>query len=173
LLAFLLRLEFSSFEFGAEKLAIPMAGNRKARRKCVDRLGADTVQADTKLKDVIVVLRAGINLGNAIDHFAQWDSAAVIPDPDEGLIDGYVDLATVAHDEFIDGIIDHLFEEDIDAVIVMAAVPQTANVHSSTGPDVFQGGEGFNLTFVVIVLSGRHGRSRSAFGVQRVQSGHR
>ena len=83
LLAFLLRLEFSSFEFGAEKLAIPVAGNRKTRRKCVDRLGADPVQADTELKDVIVVFRAGVNLGNAIDHFAQWNSAAVIPDPDE------------------------------------------------------------------------------------------
>ena len=162
LLSFLLRLELSSFEVSAEKLAIPVTRNRKTGGERVDCLGADTVQSDAELKDVVIVFRSGVDPRNAVDHFAERNAAAVIADADESAIDCHIDLATVAHDEFVDRIVDHLLQKDIDAVIVMRAIAQTPDVHPGTSPNVFQRGKRFDLTFVVIVLllSGTCGRRR-------------
>ena len=138
LFSFLLRLEFSSFEVCAEKLAIPMTRNRKAGREGVDCLGADTIQSDAELKDLVIVFRSGVDPRNAVDHFAERDAAAVISDADESAIDCHIDLATVPHDEFVDRIVDDLLQKDIDPVIVMRAVPQTPDVHPGPSANVLQ-----------------------------------
>ena len=46
---------------------------------------------------------------------------------------------TKPHDKFIDCIIDNLFQKNIDSIIRVGSVTQTANVHARTQPDVFKG----------------------------------
>ncbi len=45
----------------------------------------------------------------------------------------------MVHDEFIDRVVDDLFEHDIDPVIGMRAIAQTPDVHPRTQPDMGQG----------------------------------
>ena len=155
LLALLLRLEFTSFEVCAEKLTVAITGNRKTGREGVNCLRADAVQSDAELEDVVIVFRACIDPRNAVDHLAERDAASVVSDADEIAVDCNIDLAAIPHDELVDGIVDDLFQKDIDAVIMVGAIPQAADVHAGTRPDVFQGGERLDLTFVVIVLPWR------------------
>ena len=61
LLAFLLGLQFSSFEVCAKNLAIAVTGNRKTGRERVNRLRADTIQSDAELKDVVIVFGACVD----------------------------------------------------------------------------------------------------------------
>jgi hypothetical protein len=58
----------------------------------------------------------------------------------------------VPHDEFVDRIIDDLFEQDIDSVIVMGSIPGPPDIHPGPGTDVLERREGFDLTFVVNVF---------------------
>src|SRR5271163_3339518 len=73
LLSFLLRLELSSFKVCAEKLAVPMTRNRKAGGEGVDCLGADTVESDAELEDLVIVFRSSVDPRNAVDHLAERD----------------------------------------------------------------------------------------------------
>ena len=50
-----------------------------------------------------------------------------------------IDLFAMLHDEFIDAIIDHFFEHDIDPIIRMGSIAQAANVHARAQADMRQG----------------------------------
>ncbi len=137
-LALLFILELALFERGFDKLAFAKAANPKFLREGIDRFGPDAVQADAELENIIIILGPSIDLGNTIDDFAKRNAAAEVTDPDRLIFDDYLNLFAGAHNELIDGIIDHLFEQDIAAVIVMRTVANPADVHASTQPDVFQ-----------------------------------
>jgi hypothetical protein len=67
-LAFLFVLEFALLERGLDELAFAMATDEKIFGERVDGFGANAVQADAELEDVIVVFRAGVDLGDALDY---------------------------------------------------------------------------------------------------------
>ena len=75
-LALLLVLELALLEGGLDEFAFAKAADKELLRERVDRLGADAVEADAELEDVIVVFGAGVDLGNAIHHFAQRECRA-------------------------------------------------------------------------------------------------
>ena len=52
-----------------DKLPIAMAAHKKMAGKGIDRFSADAIQADGKLKDIIIIFGAGIDLADALDHF--------------------------------------------------------------------------------------------------------
>src|SRR5580698_1940384 len=118
-----------------------MTRNRKAGGEGVDCLGADTVEPDAELKDLVIVFRSGVDPRNAVDHLAERDAAAIIADADKSAIDYRINLATVPHDEFVDRIVDDLLQKDIDSVIVVCAITQTSDVHPGPGTDVLQRGK--------------------------------
>ena len=58
-----------------------------------------------------------------------------------------------AHHEFVDGVIDRLLEQDVDAVLGVGAVAEPADVHARAEADVLEGAEGLDAGFGVV---GRH-----------------
>src|SRR5262249_15001694 len=102
--------------------------------------------------DFVVIFGAGIDLGNAVDNFAKGNAAAEIADGNAITLDPNLDFLAVAHDEFIDGVIDHFLQEDIAAIVGIGAVADAANIHAGAQADVLEGGEGFDFALVVIVL---------------------
>src|SRR5205823_13683803 len=102
----------------------------------VHRLGAHTVQADAELEHVVVVFGAGVDLGDAIDHFAQRDAAAKIAHAHFRALDAHLHFLAVAHDVFVNGVVDHLFQQDVAAVVVVRAVAQPSDIHSGPQPDM-------------------------------------
>ena len=102
------------------------------RRHAVDRLGAHAVEPDAELEYVVVVFCAGIDDRHAFDHLAQGNPAAVIADRNDALFDGNVDLLAVPHDEFVNRVVDHFFDQDVDTVVGVGSVAQASDIHSWT-----------------------------------------
>ena len=68
------------------------------------------------------------------------------------ILDAHPYLGAVAHDVLVDGVVDDLLEQDVNAVVVVLAVTDSTDVHPRTLADVFQRAEGLDLGLVVIVL---------------------
>jgi hypothetical protein len=60
------------------------------------------------------------------------------------------DLATVAHDELVDGIVDHFFEKNVNPVVGRRAVAELTDVHSGPQANVFARLERADVLFVII-----------------------
>src|SRR6266436_544870 len=90
--ALLFALELALFEGRLDGLAFAEAADKKYLRERVDGFGADAVQADAKLEHVVVILRAGVDLGNAVHDLAEWNSAPEIADGDGLVLDADLDL---------------------------------------------------------------------------------
>src|SRR5260221_186248 len=74
----LLPLENPLFEGGLDIFAPPMAADEKILGQGIDGFGANAVEADAKLENVIVVLGASINLRDTVDHFAQRNAPSEV-----------------------------------------------------------------------------------------------
>ena len=131
---------------------VAVAADQEIPRERVDGLGADAVEADAELEDVVVVFGAGVDFGDAIHHFAQGDAAPEIADGHGVVLDGDLHFLAVAHDEFVNGVINDLLEQDVAAVVVMGAVADAADVHAGAQADVFQRGERLDFALVVNVF---------------------
>jgi hypothetical protein len=118
-------------------------------RQSIYGLGPYTVETYAELENLIVVLGSGIDFGNTLDDLAQRDSPPEITHRDPGALDSDDYPVTVPHDELIDGVIHHLFDKDIDAVVIIRAVTHTADIHTGTFPDVLQGRERLYLALVI------------------------
>jgi len=59
--SFILRLENALCEAGLHEFSTAMRSSDKVARKRVDRLGADSVQADAELENIIVVFGTGVD----------------------------------------------------------------------------------------------------------------
>ena len=164
--ALLLLLQLALLEPGFHVFAAAMAADQELPGQGVDGLGADPVQADAELKHVVVVLRAGVDLGHAVHHLAQRDAAAEIPHAHGGALNVDLHLPAVAHDVFVNGVVDHLLEQDVAAVIVVRTIAETADIHAGAQPDMLQRGKCLDLALVVIVFySVGHSRPSS---IQRI-----
>ena len=149
--------EFAAGEAGAGEEAVAVGLDEEGGREGVDGLGADAVEADGELEDVVVVFGAGVDAGDAFDDLAEGDAAAEVADSDLVVLDGDFDALAEAHDEFVYGVVDDFLEEDVDAVVVLGAVADAADVHAGALADVFQGGERLDFAFVVVVGRFGHG----------------
>ena len=116
-----------------------LAAHVEIFRERVHRLGADAVQAHAELEHVVVILRARVDLRHAVDHLAQRNAAPEITHLDVRLLDSVLDLLAVAHDVFVDGVIDHLLQQHVAAVIVMRAISDAPDVHARAQTDMFEG----------------------------------
>ena len=67
-------------------------------------------------------------------------------------------LLALAHHEFVDGVIDRLLEQDVDAVLGVGAIAEPADVHARAEADVLERAEGLDAGFGVV---GRHKRERT------------
>ncbi len=107
-------------------------------RKRVDGLGANAVEPDAELEDVVVVFGTGVDDRDALYYFAEGNAAAVVADDDSIFADFDVDLLATAHDELIDGIVDDLLEQYIYAVVGIGTRAEAADVHAGPQADVLK-----------------------------------
>ena len=123
-------------ESGFGETAFAMGTDPKGRGEGIDGFEPDSIESDAELENIIVVLGAGIDLGDAFRHFAEGDAATEIADDDVTIFDIDVDFAAVPHDMLIDGIIDDLFEQDIDAIVVIGPISEATDIHSGSQADM-------------------------------------
>ena len=134
------------------ELALAERAHLELAREGVHGLRAHAVHAGGELEGVGVELAAGVHLAHALDHLAERDAAAVVAHGRlAGLeVDGHVDLPPEAHHELVHGVVDHLLHEDVDAVVVAAAVADVPDVHAGALADVLDPVEGRDVLVVVV-----------------------
>ena len=137
-----------------DDLGLPVAHGLRpvGGRERVDRLLADAVEADGLLEGLGVVLGAGVDDRHALEDLAERDAAAVVAHAQGAVGELDLDLPAAAHREFVDGVIDRLLEQHVDAVLGVAAVAEAADVHARAQPDVLGRGEGLDAGFGVVVV---------------------
>lgn len=129
----------------------------------VDRLDANTVEAHALLERLGIIFAAGVHLRRSVDELAQRDASAVVADGDGGLGDVDFELVAEAHHILVDGVVDHLLEEHIDAVVGRGAVAELADIHARAAAHMLLPFEGDDVS-VGVVGSRRRG---SGISVQR------
>ena len=145
----LVLLEHALLKGRAGELALAEARHGERPGERVDRLGAHPVEAHAELEHVVVVLGPRVDARDALDDLAQRDAPAVVAHGHFQAVDRQQHLVAVAHDELVDGVVDDLLEQDVNAVVVVAAVADAADVHARAGADVFEGRERLDLALVV------------------------
>ena len=146
-----LLLQLSRFEERLGVLPGPVRDHPEAAREGVHRLGADAVEAHRELVDVVVVLGPGVDHRDTLHQLAQGNAGAVVANADPAALDLDLHLAAVAHHELVHGVVDHLLEQHVDAVVGIGAVAEAANVHPRPQADVLEGRERLDLALVVAV----------------------
>ena len=119
-------------------LAVAHAADGEFARKGVDRLHADTVQSHRLAeRGAVLELAAGVHFRHRVGEFVERDAAAVVADGDPMLLDVHLDGLAVPHHVFVDGVVHHLLDEHVHAVVGLAAVAEAADVHARSLADVF------------------------------------
>ena len=142
----------SPLEHRLGALAAPHGHDLEVGGQCVHRLGAHAVQTHGELEHIVVVLGAGVDDGDALHHLPQGNATAVVPNLHPAAGNLYGHLAAIAHDEFVNRVVDDLLQEDVDSVVAVGAIPQPPDVHPGPEPDVLQRAEGLDLGLVVYVF---------------------
>src|SRR6185369_9948310 len=115
---FLLILELALPEGGFDKLAFAVAAHEEISGKRVNSLGADPIEANTELKNIVVVLCTGVNLRDTLDDFAEGNAAPEIAYGHRFVLDADLHFLARTHDELVNGIINNLLQQNIAAVII-------------------------------------------------------
>jgi hypothetical protein len=152
-----LGFQFALLELDDLGLAVAERLGAVGEGEGVDRLLPDAVEADGLLEGLGIVLGAGVDDGDAVHQLAERDAAAIVADLDGAVGELDLDLAAAAHHELVDGIIDGLLEQDVDAILGVSAVAEPADVHAGAKADVLEGAEGLDAGFGIV---GRHGREK-------------
>ncbi len=118
-------------------LALPPCLDLEKIRERVHRLDANPVESDRFLKSLAVILRAGVDLGRAVEKFPQRNPPPEVPHFNAPfLINNDPDLLAVAHDVLVDRIIHRLLEKDVNPVVSRGTVPQFSDIHPGPQADV-------------------------------------
>ena len=123
----------------------------KAIRQGIHSLRTHTIQSDGLLESLRVVLTTRVQDAHSLDHLSLWDASTVVTHR-HSLVLNHLHLDALAgiHLELIDTVVDNLLEQHIDAVLCMAAIAQTTDVHTRTQTDVLHTCQGDDVGIIII-----------------------
>ena len=129
--------EPSLFECGAMEFAVTVGACGEFQCQGIDRLQSDTVQADAGGILVVVVFSAGVEFRYGRYEASEGDAAPVVAYGCHAIVDVDLNFPAETFVEFVDGIVDALLEEDVDAVFGLASVAKASDVHTRSEADMF------------------------------------
>ena len=102
--------------------AVPVTGDQEIAAQRIYGFDSDSVQSDRLFESLAIVLCSVIHLAGDIDYLAQRNAAALVAYGDGAFFDGHFYGFTVTHHIFVDGVIQHLFQQYINTVIGITTV---------------------------------------------------
>ena len=88
----------------------------------IDGLDPHAIEPYGLLEGLGVDLTPSVHLARGIDELAQGDTSAVVTHGDQAVGDGDLDLLASAHDVLVDGVVQHLLEQDIDPIVGVGTI---------------------------------------------------
>ena len=116
---FLFAFELALFEGGLDELPFAETLDEKLFGQRVDRFRADAVQPHAELKYIVIIFCARVDLRNAVHDFPQRNPPPKIAHCHRIVLDRNLHLLARAHDEFVNGVINHFLKQDVTAVVTM------------------------------------------------------
>ena len=99
----------------------------------IDGLHTDTIQADGLLEGLGVVLTTGIEHTDGLNHLTLRNATTIVSYADtEMILHRNLDAVAGIHLKFIDGVVDDLLQQHVDAVLGKRTVTQSSNIHART-----------------------------------------
>jgi hypothetical protein len=145
-------------EFDAASLVFAESLDVEELAQSVYGFDADAVEAHGAFEGLGIIFRARVDLGGAFHELAQRHATAVVTHGDGlRIVDLDFDRVAEAHDVLVDAVIDHFFEQNVDAVLGEGAIAEFPNVHAGAEADVLTPVEGLDAVFGVVVGGGGHG----------------
>ncbi len=130
-------LQLPLFELHPLLLAVTYGNHLEILGKRVHGLHTHPVHADGFLESVRIVLAAGVHFRHTINHLIQRNAATVIPHTDLLVMDLDFNGFAHSHQKFINGIVNHFFQKDIDTVIGRVSVTELSDIHARTPLNMF------------------------------------
>ena len=134
--------QYAFFKYGASHFSV-------AERMCFETAGegvhcleSHTVESYAFLECFGVVFTTRVEHRHSFYEFAQRDASSVVSDAGAQMV-FYVYLNALAgiHLEFVDTVVNDLFEQHIDTVLCLTAVTQTTDIHAGSGAHMLHIGE--------------------------------
>ena len=99
----------------------------------VHRFRTHTIQSDTLLECLRVILSTRVEHRNCFNHLALWNASSIVTDRHSQVV-LYVDFNALSciHLELVDRVIHNLLEQHVDSILCMGTIAQTPNVHTWT-----------------------------------------
>ena len=142
--------ELSAFEDGCAYLGVAVGAHLESCAEGIDGFESDAVEPDAFFEGFGVVFSSGVEHADGFDELSLGDASSVVSYGDaEVVVDVDVDAFSGVHFEFVDGVVDDFFEENVDAVFGEGAVAESSDVHARSRADVFHIGEVADVIVVV------------------------
>ena len=143
--------ELSLLESGFSHDSIAKGVHLKMRTQRINGLHAHTIQSDGFLESLRIVLTTRIQHADSLNHLALRNASAIVSDRDAEVVFD-IDFYAVAslHLELVDGVVDDLLQQHIDAILGKRAVAQSSDIHARTQANVLSACQGFDVVVVVI-----------------------
>ena len=132
------------------RLTIPDTAGHKATRKHIHRLHTDSVQSNRLDKSRGTVLSTGIHHRYGRSQTLQRNTTSVIANPDRLVLDRDLDQLASSHDELIDRVVHHLFDQHINSIIGRRSIPQFTDIHPRSQSNMLPRTKGFDIVVRVI-----------------------
>ena len=129
--------ELTFLESSPTYLSIPEAGYLETATERIHCLDTHPVQPDTFLECLGIVLTSRIQLTDCLNELALRNAATIVTDAHPKVVlDGHFDFLSGPHLELVDAVVHHFLQKDIDTVIALLSIAQTADVHTGADTDV-------------------------------------
>ncbi len=103
------------------------------RAEGIHRLHTHTVQSDTLLERLAVILTTGIQHAHSLDKFTLRNTTTIVAHADPQMIfDINLQSGSSSHLELVDRVIYHLFQKHIDTILRQVTIAQTTDIHTRT-----------------------------------------
>ena len=138
-------------------LAVADTSSRELARHHIHRLDTDTIQTYGLLECARAILTTRIDFRYSAGQTIERNTSTIVAYGHTlVLVDSNLDNLTRTHNELVDRVIYHLFEQGVDTVIGLRTVTQVADPHTRTQTHLIACAEGFNVGIAVLYCCFSH-----------------
>ena len=142
--------EDALLEDGLPDLSVAIGMRLEMAAQCIHRLQTYTVQANTLLESLGVILATGVQHGHSLHQFALRYATAIVADAGtQVVLDVHFYALASIHLELVDTVVNDLLQQHIYAILCLLAIAQATDVHARSGADMLHVREMPDIAFVV------------------------
>ena len=132
-----IRHKFAALKSSFAILSITMSASNKFLRKRIHSFQTHTIKTYRSSVLIVIILTSSVEFWHSRNQTAQRDATTIVTNRGcEIVLNINLNLFTESFVEFVDGVVDALFEQNVDSIFSMRTISQTSNIHTWTHTDV-------------------------------------